>query len=79
MSDPAIYAAKRSGAYPQNINPARHDEAVAAAREMAKPIRELHYPTNISRRSSRLHCHACVQEWPCATAYLVYTTEELKQ
>lgn len=51
---------------------------VNAAREMAKPIRELHYPVD-DYGYGIIHCRTCSpQRWPCATALLIYPSEELK-
>lgn len=91
MSDPAIEAAQRAWCelYP-NSNAklfyrglhttanygAMSKNLVSSAREMAKSVRELH------RRVGGLKatvCEACQVYWPCATALLVYSSEELER
>lgn len=77
MSDPAVEAAQR--AYAVNCADATvYDEAVTAAREMAKPIRTLHAPEYDEDLESN-QCYECSDDWPCDTAKLVYTTEELER
>ncbi|NDK91755.1 hypothetical protein GYA93_19575 [Gordonia desulfuricans] len=41
------------------------------------PIRELHKPSGDDCRCC-IHCIECEQLWPCATARLIYTSEELQ-
>ncbi|QFP96590.1 hypothetical protein SEA_SMOOCH_99 [Mycobacterium phage Smooch] len=87
MSDPAVEAATRVMklvyAYP---TPNR--DLVVTAREVLKPIRELHRPrwsncinACCSGEDCRLRdrvCEHCEVDWPCDTAKLIYTTEELE-
>lgn len=55
----------------------------AATREALKPIRKLHKPGPISRLSTAwmvggaAECTTCRRDWPCSTARLIYTSEEL--
>lgn len=80
MTDPAVDAAQR--AYGVFIGEAtERGFAIAAAREALKPIRELHRhgiwePTG---KPYCIHCRHREVEWPCPTARLIYTTEELEQ
>ncbi|ASZ72986.1 hypothetical protein I5H33_gp052 [Mycobacterium phage Emma] len=75
MSDPAVEAATRVMklvyAYP---TPNR--DLVLAAREVLKPIRELHHPID-EHGDSVEECSECRHRWPCDTAKLIYTSEEL--
>lgn len=82
MSDPAEVAAQR--ALSGWKVPLVRATALDAAREALKPIRELHvreqHPAGIDfwlcrecSRQSGLH----YIKWPCGTAPLIYTTEEL--
>ena len=79
MSDPAIEAAQRAdemcddGAW---IDGGR-ELSVTAAREALAPIRELHKPSGDDCQCCT-HCIECEQLWPCGTARLIYTTEELQ-
>lgn len=68
MSDPAIEAADRAcdGFGYGDIN---------SAREMAKPIRALHYAEPYAQGPD--YCAGCECKWPCETAELIYTTAEL--
>ncbi len=89
MSDPAIIAAEKA----YGRMGAEHtiwDEAVTAAREMAKPIRELHRPMTPSELADAglsRHWRKCVEcssgyywnDFPCETAKHIYTTEELER
>ena len=93
MSDPAVEAARRAWAgstvapYPESIYATQLMES--AAREALTPIRELHKPTvayGFAGEVDDTYCESCAkevygdlmyQQWPCATARLVYTTEEL--
>ncbi|WP_066904436.1 hypothetical protein [Mycolicibacterium houstonense] len=87
MSDPAIEAAQRmwirryggDGHFDRSV---RNGDVgafvVDAAREALKPIRELHYPRegSVSAMYPDPLCN-CGDDWPCDTAKLIYTTEEL--
>ena len=64
------------------------DDAEAAAREALAPIRELHKPGTEAGYEDEPYCETCGhydglsadfthQPWPCDTARLIYTTEEL--
>ncbi|AEK06483.1 hypothetical protein PBI_SEBATA_6 [Mycobacterium phage Sebata] len=85
MSDPAIEAVERSLPYEYEADEVMADVAVRVAREVLKPIRELHQPgygyklprTESSRPES--FCKHCEVKWPCDTAKLIYTTEELER
>lgn len=83
MTDPAIKAAQRVE-LPRQVEHHRV-AAVQGAREALKPIRELHKPGPISRLSTAwmvggtAECTTCRRDWPCSTARLIYTTEELDQ
>lgn len=78
MSDPAKEAAKRVGAQPNGV-------AAAAARRALEPIRELHQSFEIGDSTGLFstwcaHCNDSTghpSAWPCATARLVYSSEEL--
>ncbi|RPA65773.1 hypothetical protein EF294_03285 [Gordonia oryzae] len=80
MSDPAVEAAWRAfgalwpdqGHFEFDFD--SKDYALLTAREMAAPIRELHKPRGSGRFQECIECHT---PWPCATARLVYTEEEL--
>ncbi|MDF3280459.1 hypothetical protein [Gordonia sp. N1V] len=81
--DPAFAAAQRAwddGRGPTTL-PVIDNEAppglIAAAREMAAPIRELHQPCDMQSGVVPLTCYECSDVWPCATARLVYAEEEL--
>lgn len=91
MADPAIEAAQRAAHIVSHdgrgneINP--WQGRVFAAREALKPIRELHQPEwdncinaccsgKECKNRTRI-CGHCWGEWPCDTAKLIYTTEEL--
>lgn len=50
----------------------------AAAREAVKPIRELHQRVDDGHPSGLPTCEHCQGDWPCSTASLIYTTEELQ-
>lgn len=47
------------------------------AREALRPLRELHRRTDMPHWSP--WCLPCKTTWPCATARLVYTSEELAE
>ena len=83
--DPAIEAAQRV----RNLGLSK-DIKVAAAREALKPIRELHQKFSVrslgfADDQPRIDiCGGCsdigVQvPWPCETAKLIYTSEELER
>lgn len=74
MSDPAVDAAQRATqphGIPWAVGPGRY--ALHGAREALAPIRELHRPDDSAV------CAECDMWWPCSTARLVYTTDELKE
>ncbi|SLF32863.1 Uncharacterised protein [Mycobacteroides abscessus subsp. bolletii] len=83
MTDPAIEAVQRLlDQYGDLADlPMDRDDLVAAAREMAKSVQELHKPEpgyginydGIPWTS----CAECCDVWPCETAKLVYPSEEL--
>jgi hypothetical protein len=50
-----------------------------AAREALKPIRELHQPESCRSDDFDPECVDCNQLWPCDTAQLIYSSEELEQ
>ncbi|WP_074133291.1 hypothetical protein [Mycolicibacterium houstonense] len=85
MSDPAIEAAQRAVKLSDPTWAVDSRYGGIAAREMAKPIRELHKPIQIgdSRGLYSAWCAECngsdghPSEWPCDTAKAVYSTEEL--
>ena len=72
MSDPAIEAAHRAGG---GWYSAREMEA---AREALKPIRELHRVER-GEYEDECYCVECGNHWPCATAKLIYSSEELER
>lgn len=90
MSDPAIEAAQRAW-HAEDDGPhdgfVRAGRLVVAAREALKPIRELHktsWDNCINACCSGADCKHrtricghCWDQWPCDTAKLIYTTEEL--
>lgn len=84
MSDPAIEAAQRAW-HAEDDGPhdgfVRAGRLVVAAREALKPIRELHVPViHADEHTSErwAECRECLGAyWPCETAKLIYTSEEL--
>ena len=86
MSDPAMAAAMR--AMKQRADN-RIAQGAIAAREALAPIRELHKPhreLEWDGEWSDPHCRTCAHEqwgdlshqpWPCDTAKLAYSSEEL--
>lgn len=74
MSDPAVEAAQR--VMDKVAHRSGHVQRVAAAREALKPIRELHMPEPYAQGPD--YCAECDHQWPCGTAKLIYTTEELE-
>lgn len=80
MSDPAMEAAQRVNVA-WGLGEMLSLRSIDTAREVLEPLRELHRPV---RRENRFYCHTCwnsmgyYKEWPCATAPLIYTTEELE-
>ena len=72
-ADPAVEAAQR--AWEKNKLRLFHVQRVAAAREALTPIRELHRSIRIA--DDYAYCGGCDEQWPCATAKLIYPTEEL--
>lgn len=89
MSDPAILAAQRAIDGPHGVAAARDEHAaplaVDAAREALAPIRDLHKPSanhcdaHANDSACCAECIECGQLWPCDTARLIYTSEELNQ
>lgn len=81
MSDPAVDAARRAMKHDPHQGVSLYDIAeirVNAAREMAKPIRKKHRPID-DYGDGILHCLTCSPvRWPCDTAKLIYTSEELR-
>ena len=82
MSDPAVEAAERALGHPIPVKPLPEfapysTVAITAAREMAKPIRDLHKPVQIAGTDLTVCRAGCYDYWPCDTAKLIYTTEEL--
>lgn len=58
------------------------DDLIAAAREALKPIRQLHYGI-YGALGDQAFCVSCWSPngptaWPCDTAKLIYTAEELE-
>lgn len=72
--DPAVEAAIRAWNGPVTGDP--YDDMKRAAREALDPIRELHKPDG--PYGYQTQCVACGLMWPCNTARLIYTTEELQ-
>lgn len=72
MTDPAIEAAQK--VWERHEPPYRSDDLIAAAREMAKSVQELHRRVGGLRATV---CEACQVYWPCETAKRVYPSEEL--
>ena len=84
MNDPAADAAQRMWALNGWLyGTGGRELAEVAAREALKPLRELHRPLDrpISWGNTQTErvCHHCLGpvKWPCATARLVYSSEEL--
>lgn len=82
MSDPAVEAAQRVGF--RDFPPKARGLAIDAAREAIQPIRQIHRAVD-AHGTGRMVCAWCwnsmshYASWPCATARLVYSTEELEQ
>lgn len=75
MSDPSIEAVNRVIGADALLLPEKHRrELVAAAREMAKSVQELHRRVGGLRATV---CEACQVYWPRETAKRVYPSEEL--
>lgn len=79
-SDPAVQAAQRA----RMDGRSNHVQRVAAAREALKPIRELHKPVETYAKDGSIGCDHCWdcrndinEPWPCDTAKLIYSAEEL--
>lgn len=82
--DPAIEAAQRAMRnWPgRRVN---QDELATAAREALKPIRELHKPitepiwwhADEPGEYTRCSCQGLFGRWPCETAKLIYSSEEV--
>lgn len=73
MRDPAIEAAQRAA----QLEPPIWGLATVAAREMAAPLRDLHKPYSPLWPEGVTDCDHCETPWPCDTAKLIYSTEEL--
>ncbi|QNN97999.1 hypothetical protein SEA_GANDALPH_55 [Mycobacterium phage Gandalph] len=81
MSDPAVEAAARAWEWypvPKDNPLLVRSVPLTAAREMAKPIRKLHHPID-EHGDSVEECSECRHRWPCDTAKLIYTSEELQR
>lgn len=76
MSDPAAAAARRA-----LVTNRGHGNSTAceidSAREALKPIRELHKQAYRVDSPEGMCCTHDGHRWPCPTARLVYSTEEL--
>lgn len=82
MADPAVEVAQRVWHAWTYTDASLKDLAEAAAREALKPIRELHKPEVVRSPDDEqwTECAVCYGSyWPCATARLIYSTEELAQ
>lgn len=97
MADPSIEAAQRAWDERYRSTPDKShwifenslaDDGiakgfVAAAREMAKTVQELHVPFEVYGAEGRKFCSECSRlaalniKWPCETAKRVYSSEEL--
>ena len=89
MADPAEAAAQRvldelfeQGLIARALHRPTESVALAAAREALAPLRELHRPyepPGTSRSPYDVVCNHCLgpRKWPCATAKLIYPSEEL--
>ncbi|QIQ63736.1 hypothetical protein SEA_PHANPHAGIA_47 [Mycobacterium phage Phanphagia] len=81
MPDPAVEAAARAWEWypvPKAIPLVVRSVPLAAAREALEPIRELHHPID-EHGDSVEECSECRHRWPCDTAKLIYTSEELER
>ncbi|SDT83690.1 hypothetical protein SAMN04488548_12728 [Gordonia westfalica] len=84
MTDPAVDAAQRA-CEPHGVShfvgPGRY--ALRGAREALAPLRELHRLDGCPERDDCTDpehltlCSGCYQEWPCRTAPLIYSSDEL--
>ncbi|UTN91539.1 hypothetical protein SEA_PERIWINKLE_85 [Gordonia phage Periwinkle] len=70
--DPAIAAWERSAAKTSPL------DALAAAREMAAPVRKLHIQSTRIPSADYRRCITCHTSWPCDTARLLYSSSELE-
>lgn len=90
MSDPAEEARARAWHYRADHNWDDKTSGLAAAREALAPIRELHRPNTDEHADTIIDCPRCItgpdhaiecaecwDPWPCDTARLIYTSEEL--
>lgn len=76
--DPAVEAAQRAWDGTDCHGFASQGHAMeAAARAALAPIRELHKPYLCHCDTPHHACEGCLEEWPCDTARLIYTSEEL--
>ncbi|QWY82049.1 hypothetical protein SEA_MARSHA_65 [Mycobacterium phage Marsha] len=78
MSDPAVEAAQRALAKFSGTNMYPRSLAPIAAREALKLVRELHRPSG-DECACCIDCLECGQLWPCDTARVAYTSEELER
>lgn len=82
MTDPAIEAVQRIKNLCAQGKLEPRTEELACAQEVLRPLRELHKPVN-AHGSGNFVCCSCWDSmsryfpWPCATAQLIYSTEEL--
>ena len=80
MTDPAVEAAKRVGktlpyGFSSKLYPS---DLLLAAREALAPLRELHKQATDEYGCPWLICSDCDHNWPCPTAKLIYSDEELR-
>lgn len=81
MSDPAADAALLALVRMTGKAWNRGQALETAARESLAPIRELHkraYLNDNPYEPAKWDCDECETPWPCDTARLCYTTDELK-
>ena len=83
MPDPAVEAAQRAigNVSPDEFTNEVGDTALAASREALRPIRELHKREGGGTPTGEYAdmCYECQDYWPCGTAKLIYSSEELAQ
>ena len=83
MNDPAVEAAARDWAMykdiPFDADSLHGKRLIETAREALKPIRELHKAEGGGTPTGEyaVMCYECQDYWPCATARLIYSSEEL--
>lgn len=68
------------GFIPRSIELKYQRMAQAAIAQTLKPVRELHQPVLRTDYTDErwVECTSCCGEWPCDTAKLIYSTEELE-